>query len=671
MVGGGAQFARKVCSSGGAKLGREEGMRVWLTIGIALLFLAEARAQTNSWQNTGNGFWDVAINWTQGFPATTQSVCQIVNAFTKTVTIDDVTAQFNPQTLTISNLIVQGNGTATNTVAVLNSGGVVPLLIRSNLTVGVSGSLLVSNGVVEVRGGSEGWQLDGRTEIREGGTVRVLHRVLAGLSGPGDLRVRGGVLEADSLSLSLGRASTLTLSAGRVEVARLNYIAGGLSGTGIVWISGGSLLNTNANAETRIGSSGVGRLTLSNGLFAARWANVGVFGTGTLSIHGGTFAAQSPFEVGVLGGTGTVWLTGGQLVVTNTPTTLAADTGLFVDGRLVLDRGQMGISNGVAIVGHAGTGTLTVNSGTLAVPDLSFGHQPGATGRLTLTNGTIISANGYGIGDGADTTGTALMTSGQLLATNSNGHVIVGYAGRGELTISNGVIRTRRLQAGTQPGAVGTFTIAGGSLTADEHFLLGNSTCTATGVVNQSAGVVVVTNQTGNAPLNVLSGTFALSGGTLTVNRLVVTNTCGRFIWTGGTLAAGALVLPAGLDADGDGLPNEWEQSYGLPPLRPSADDDTDGDGQTDFAEYLAGSVPTDPNSAFRVTAIDREGNHIRLTWQTVPGRTNMVQHGSGEYSPVLTNLSGAIVTSGTVTNYLHVNGAQNPTGFYRIRLLP
>lgn len=47
-------------------------------------------------------------------------------------------------------------------------------------------------------------------------------------------------------------------------------------------------------------------------------------------------------------------------------------------------------------------------------------------------------------------------------------------------------------------------------------------------------------------------------------------------------------------DADGDGLPNEWELAYGLNPYYaqdPSTD--TDGDGLTDIEEYYLGTSPT------------------------------------------------------------------------------
>jgi hypothetical protein len=48
-------------------------------------------------------------------------------------------------------------------------------------------------------------------------------------------------------------------------------------------------------------------------------------------------------------------------------------------------------------------------------------------------------------------------------------------------------------------------------------------------------------------------------------------------------------------DDDGDGMPDLWEEFYGLDPLVDDADDDFDGDGHTNFEEYEGGSDPTDP----------------------------------------------------------------------------
>jgi hypothetical protein len=81
---------------------------------------------------------------------------------------------------------------------------------------------------------------------------------------------------------------------------------------------------------------------------------------------------------------------------------------------------------------------------------------------------------------------------------------------------------------------------------------------------------------------------------------------------------------------------------------------------------------------SFRITAIDRLGNDIRLTWVSPCGSTNYVQA-----APALTtagsnnfaDISGPIDVSGTVpvtTNYVEINGATNqPARYYRIRRVP
>jgi len=52
--------------------------------------------------------------------------------------------------------------------------------------------------------------------------------------------------------------------------------------------------------------------------------------------------------------------------------------------------------------------------------------------------------------------------------------------------------------------------------------------------------------------------------------------------------------LPAPRDSDDDGMPDGWEEKFGLDPYA-AADTvlDTDGDGYTDVEEYLNGTDPT------------------------------------------------------------------------------
>ena len=51
------------------------------------------------------------------------------------------------------------------------------------------------------------------------------------------------------------------------------------------------------------------------------------------------------------------------------------------------------------------------------------------------------------------------------------------------------------------------------------------------------------------------------------------------------------------VDSDGDGLPDWWEEKYGLDVTQNDADADKDGDGFTNAEEYAAGTDPADRNS--------------------------------------------------------------------------
>ena len=120
-----------------------------------------------------------------------------------------------------------------------------------------------------------------------------------------------------------------------------------------------------------------------------------------------------------------------------------------------------------------------------------------------------------------------------------------------------------------------------------------------------------------------------------------------------------------------------WQvQYFGCTNDNPSAlaTADPDGDGQNNYAEFLARTDPTTNASVFKLVSAAREGDGVRLFWQTHGGITNVVQAAAsldGSY----TNISPDIVIPGdndVTTNYFDVGILTNaPARFYRIKLAP
>jgi hypothetical protein len=143
-------------------------------------------------------------------------------------------------------------------------------------------------------------------------------------------------------------------------------------------------------------------------------------------------------------------------------------------------------------------------------------------------------------------------------------------------------------------------------------------------------------------------------------------------------------------DDDGDGLVNSWEQFLDDEAV---AAGDFDGDGVSDYHEWLAGTDPTNPECFLGFLFIGRSGDPLdqpagvgdeelapfRLAWRSVPGQTYQLEHAvhladhpdtgePSEFVPV-----GDAVVAGPEEYELEllVDGSVDiVSGFFRIRVV-
>ena len=116
-------------------------------------------------------------------------------------------------------------------------------------------------------------------------------------------------------------------------------------------------------------------------------------------------------------------------------------------------------------------------------------------------------------------------------------------------------------------------------------------------------------------------------------------------------------------DTDFDGIPDTEEG--GMTPFVPGRDDgqiDSDGDGMSNAAEYIAGTDPTEKNSVLHLQVSLRESGYVRLSWSGVLGRTYRLQ--SSNDLENWTDLATALQGNG---NAISADDSAGNTRFYRL----
>ncbi len=98
--------------------------------------------------------------------------------------------------------------------------------------------------------------------------------------------------------------------------------------------------------------------------------------------------------------------------------------------------------------------------------------------------------------------------------------------------------------------------------------------------------------------------------------------------------------------------------------------DDSDGDGFTDYQEYLAGTDPHDAASALRITDIQLSGTNVVSLFTTVVGKQYTLESVDTLSTTSWNSIASNMIGTGSLFRVNDPNGAASNQRFYRVKVL-
>lgn len=423
---------------------------------LICLFLQTATGAFGAaiWTNAAGGAWSDGVNWNGGrAPNLSLGGVYLSNAVTKTVTLDGSTPLNN---LSVNSLNIWGPPDSTNTLLLLNLGLNRALVVSNQtLTVADRGAIVVTDSSLVVTGRFISFNVwagnvtldSGSIVVRESPlttNVTVVTRI--GRTNAATLTINGGLMDVTKLLVGERPASqlshgTIRMTGGLLQVASELSIGDGAGCTGVVAMVGGRLVVANNLTNImRVGDYGFGQMTISNA--TAEIGNTSVArhdsSRGLLVLQDNALVIGSDdFNIGRFSGaTGTVYVAGGQLIVTNNPIS----------------------------VGREGNGQLILSNGLVSTRTLNVAVIPTNTaqGLVTLAGGRTLVSSNFLLGNESISRGRVLIEGGELFVTNEASTACLTLSS-GSFTINGGVAIVDHL---LMTNAAGTLALNGGTLSS-------------------------------------------------------------------------------------------------------------------------------------------------------------------------------------------------------------
>ncbi|MBA4386927.1 MAG: hypothetical protein C0404_03035 [Verrucomicrobia bacterium] len=123
-------------------------------------------------------------------------------------------------------------------------------------------------------------------------------------------------------------------------------------------------------------------------------------------------------------------------------------------------------------------------------------------------------------------------------------------------------------------------------------------------------------------------------------------------------------------DVNGNGMSDDWELTYfgATNALKGGASDDWDGDGLSNLKEYLAGSSPIDPTSAFEFVDVQKVEGGYQVKWSSQAGRYYRIDRSrdlKANFSPLVAD----IPATPQANTYTDATATNTGAYFYRVAI--